>query len=473
MKKIFTLLVLLMTTLCVSAQQYYKGTFHSKVGDFNDYETTVAVTQGEGGKYTLVFESIIFGNDDFGKCTFAGLENYKWAGNGSFTFSNEGGNLGAATKSYFELSDALGKATIDDEKIYLTFRYFQVNTTKEYMNVVFEGTRTSSGGGSTGGDDKPTITATEQFTADVVSVFEGGQAGNVKYPNVVAKVCEWSDGAQSIEIEHIDTEKGAMSGVLLKGLEKKTVDGEVTYTGVVEPEITDLPNFYDTYVNLKAKVEARIDEGGDLYATIVFTDESEPSFKLTAWFNYVEPFVPADPFSVEGGLVGYTFNDGDQMNNKQTTLTFTETAKDVYTLSLTNVAIPNGVDLGTVSFEGVQRTGSDSEASFASKKGECKTTAAHPYYKELDYTDFEFIVGFDAEKKVTSCTGKFVVDNYDETVSYTFNFTPTETSVNTVVAADGTVKHIYTLTGAKVTSLQRGVNIVRTADGRTLKVLKK
>lgn len=473
MKKIFTLLVLLMTTICVSAQQYYKGTFHSKVGDFNDYETTVAVTQGEGGKYTLVFERVIFGNDDFGKCTFAGIENYKWAGGGSFTFSNEGGNLGAATKYYFELSDALGKSVIDDEKIYITFKYFQVNTTKEYRNVVFEGTRTSSGGGSTGGDDKPTITATEQFTADVVSVFEGGQAGNVKYPNVVAKVCEWSDGAQSIEIEHIDTEKGAMSGVLLKGLEKKTVDGEVTYTGVVEPEITDLPNFYDTYVNLKANVEARIDEGGDLYATIVFTDESEPSFKLTAWFNYVEPFVPADPFSVEGGLVGYTYNDGDQMNNKQTTLTFTETAKDVYTLSLTNVAIPNGVDLGTVSFEGVQRTGSDSEATFASKKGECKTTSAHPLYTAVDYTDFEFIVGFDAEKKVTSCTGKFVVDNYDEAVSYTFNFTPTETSVNTVVAADGTVKHIYTLTGAKVTSLQRGVNIVRTADGRTLKVLKK
>lgn len=473
MKKIFTLLVLLMTTLCVSAQQYYKGKFYSKLNEFSDCETTVAVTQGEGGKYTLVFESVIFGNDDFGKCTFAGIENYKWAGGGSFTFSNEGGNLGAATKYYFELSDYLGKSTIDDEKIYITFKYFQVNTTKEYRNVVFEGTRTSSGGGGTGGDDKPTITATEQFTADVVSVFEGGQAGNVKYPNVVAKVCEWSDGAQSIEIEHIDTEKGTMSGVLLKGLEKKTVDGEVTYTGVVEPEIKTLPNFYDTYVNLKAKVEARIDEGGDLYATIVFTDESEPSFKLTAWFNYQEPFVPADPFSVNGTLVGYTYNDGEQMNNKQTTVTFTETAKDVYTLSLTNVAIPNGVDLGTVSFEGVQRTGSDSEASFTSKKGKAKTTDAHPLYTELPYTDFEFVVGFDAEKKVTSCTGKFVVDNYDEAVSYTFSFTPTETSVNTVVAADGTVKHIYTLTGAKVTSLQRGVNIVRTADGRTLKVLKK
>lgn len=472
MKKIFTLLVLLMTTLCVSAQQYYKGKFHSKLNEFSDCETTVAVTQGEGGKYTLVFESVIFGNDDFGKCTFAGIENYKWAGGGSFTFSNEGGNLGAATKYYFELSDYLGKSTIDDEKIYITFKYFQVNTTKEYRNVVFEGTRTSSGGG-TGGDDKPTITATEQFTADVVSVFEGGQAGNVKYPNVVAKVCEWSDGAQSIEIEHIDTEKGAMSGVLLKGLEKKTVDGEVTYTGVVEPEIKTLPNFYDTYVNLKAKVEARIDEGGDLYATIVFTDESEPSFKLTAWFNYQEPFVPADPFSVNGALAGYTYNDGDQMNNNQTTVTFTETAKDVYTLSLTNVAIPKGVDLGTVSFEGVQRTGSDSEASFTSKKGKAKTTATHPLYTELPYTDFEFVVGFDAEKKVTSCTGKFVVDNWDEAVSYTFSFTPTETSVNTVVAADGTVKHIYTLTGAKVTSLQRGVNIVRTADGRTLKVLKK
>lgn len=474
MKKIFTLLVLLMTTLCVSAQQYYKGKFYSKLNEFSDCETTVAVTQGEGGKYTLVFESVIFGNDDFGKCTFAGIENYKWAGGGSFTFSNEGGNLGAATKYYFELSDYLGKSTIDDEKIYITFKYFQVNTTKEYRNVVFEGTRTSSGGGGTGGDDKPTITATEQFTADVVSVFEGGQAGNVKYPNVLAKVCEWSDGAQSIEIEHIDTEKGTMSGVLLKGLEKKTVDGEVTYTGVVEPEIKTLPNFYDTYVNLKAKVEARIDEGGDLYATIVFTDESEPSFKLTAWFNYQEPFVPADPFSVEGGLVGYTVtDDGDFTNNVVNTLTFTETAENVYTLSFSNVAIPNGIGLNTVSFEGVQRTGNDSEAKFASKKGVAKTTAAHPSYTEVDYTDLEFIVGFDADKKVTSCTGKFVIDNWGESVAYTFNYDPTATSVSTVVAADGTVKHIYTLTGAKVTSLQRGVNIVRTADGRTLKVLKK
>lgn len=474
MKKIFTLLVLLMTTLCVSAQQYYKGKFYSKLNEFSDCETTVAVTQGEGGKYTLVFESVIFGNDDFGKCTFAGIENYKWAGGGSFTFSNEGGNLGAATKYYFELSDYLGKSTIDDEKIYITFKYFQVNTTKEYRNVVFEGTRTSSGGGGTGGDDKPTITGTEQFTADVVSVFEGGQAGNVKYPNVVAKVCEWSDGAQSIEIEHIDTEKGTMSGVLLKGLEKKTVDGEVTYTGVVEPEIKTLPNFYDAYVNLKAKVEARIDEGGDLYATIVFTDESEPSFKLTAWFNYQEPFVPADPFSVEGGLVGYTVtDDGDFTNNVVNTLTFTETAENVYTLSFSNVAIPNGIGLNTVSFEGVQRTGNDSEAKFASKKGVAKTTAAYPSYTEVDYTDLEFIVGFDADKKVTSCTGKFVIDNWGESVAYTFNYDPTATSVNTVVAADGTVKHIYTLTGAKVTSLQCGVNIVRTADGRTLKVLKK
>lgn len=477
MKKIFTLLVLLMTTLCVSAQQYYKGTFHSKPSpsEFSDYETTVAVTQGEGGKYTLVFESIIFGNDDFGKCTFAGIENYKWAGGGSFTFSNEGGNLGATTKYYFELSDYGGKAVIDDEKIYITFKLFQVNTTKEYRNVVFEGTRTSSGGGGgTGGDDKPTITGTEQFTADVASEFQGGQSGVVKYPGVVAKVCEWSDKTHSIEIAHIDTEKGVMSDVLLKGLEKKTVDGEVTYTGVVEPEIKTLPNFYDTYVNLKAKVEARIDEGGDLYATIVFTDESEPSFKLTAWFNYQEPFVPADPFSVEGGLVGYTVtDDGDFTNNVVNTLTFTETAENVYTLSFSNVAIPNGIGLNTVSFEGVQRTGNDSEAKFASKKGVAKTTAAHPSYTEVDYTNLEFIVGFDADKKVTSCTGKFVIDNWGESVAYTFNYDPTATSVNTVVAADGTVKHIYTLTGAKVTSLQRGVNIVRTADGRTLKVLKK
>ena len=285
----------------------------------------------------------------------------------------------------------------------------------------------------------------------------------------------WGEGKKPIlpKFEDLYHKKGTVISAvdLLKGIGISA--------GMNTPEVEGATGYIDT--NFEGKANAAVEElkNGVDFAYIHFEapDEcghrGEPSFKLTAWFNYQEPFVPADPFSVNGTLVGYTYNDGDQMNNNQTTVTFTETAKDVYTLSFTNVAIPKGVDLGTVSFEGVQRTGSDSEASFTSKKGKAKTTAAHPLYTELPYTDFEFVVGFDAEKKVTSCTGKFVVDNYDEAVSYTFSFTPTETSVNTVVAADGTVKHIYTLTGAKVTSLQRGVNIVRTADGRTLKVLKK
>lgn len=119
MKKIFTLLVLLMTTLCVSAQQYYKGTFHSKLNDFKDYETTVAVTQGEGGKYTLVFESVIFGNDDFGKCTFAGIENYKWAGNGNFTFLTK-----AATSA--QLQNTISSC--------LTTLARQLSTTRRYIS---------------------------------------------------------------------------------------------------------------------------------------------------------------------------------------------------------------------------------------------------------------------------------------------------------------------------------------------------
>ena len=87
-------------------------------------------------------------------------------------------------------------------------------------------------------------------------------------------MCEWSDGVHSLEIEHIDTEKGSMSGVLFKGLEKKEVNGEVVYTGTVEPDITDLPDFYLGYTKLMANVEAKIDESGDLSATIVFTRTS-------------------------------------------------------------------------------------------------------------------------------------------------------------------------------------------------------
>lgn len=55
-------------------------------------------------------------------------------------------------------------------------------------------------------------------------------------------------------------------------------------------------------------------------------------------------------------------------------------------------------------------------------------------------------------------------------VTYKGTWADIENTVNT--ADNSTVTEIYTLGGARVNSLQKGINIVRLANGKTVKVIK-
>lgn len=69
---------------------------------------------------------------------------------------------------------------------------------------------------------------------------------------------------------------------------------------------------------------------------------------------------------------------------------------------------------------------------------------------------------------------KYLGANMDELIHVTFKGTAVETTgINTVNTADNsTVTEIYTLGGARVNSLQKGINIVRLANSKTVKVIK-
>lgn len=69
---------------------------------------------------------------------------------------------------------------------------------------------------------------------------------------------------------------------------------------------------------------------------------------------------------------------------------------------------------------------------------------------------------------------KYMGVNMTELQNVTFKGTAVETTgINTVNTADNsTIKEIYTLGGARVNSLQKGINIVRLANGKTVKVIK-
>jgi len=69
---------------------------------------------------------------------------------------------------------------------------------------------------------------------------------------------------------------------------------------------------------------------------------------------------------------------------------------------------------------------------------------------------------------------KYMGVNMTELQNVTFKGTAVETTgINTVNTADNnTITEIYTLGGARVNSLQKGINIVRLANGKTVKVIK-
>ena len=481
MKRIFTLLALVMVTVFAMADtRTYKGTWGSKPGDFADYEGSVVVSQDASGNYTLVFDRVVFGNDDLGRLTFAGLDNIEWAGNGGFSFSQEGGNL-VMSNTYFELGNYDGKSTVTDDEFHVTFRYFSYNGT-EYRNVYFDGKRTSSGGGTN--PDEPTISSTEQFIETVSSTLNESET-YVFTNDVTANLCEWTDGSFSIDLSSVSTEQGTLQGLTFKGL-TKTEDGDnVLYKGNVTPTIETLPAYYQSFQNLQAYVYAIVNEDGDLTASVSLTDANDPTFELLIRYG-VDADEPSEPVVVAGTLSGYTkTDDGEFTNSASSVLTLTEGEGNVCTATLTNVALPSAsISLGTVTIEGVavegQETANGASVTLTKQGGECTTTAEHPLYTTVDLTSFEANVVVedldnedDDDVVVKSCTAKLVLDNYGETITYTFAYDPTATTVRTIEAADGTVKRIYTLTGASVNAMQRGLNIVRTADGKTVKVLKK
>ena len=467
MKKIFTLLVLVMATVCAMAQTNYKGKFSISNGSFPDSDCNLTYTQADNGAITLVFDHVVFGDADFGKLTFSNIYD-EWTT--SAVVAQEGGNTTISANAYIQFYGI----NVDpaEKTIQIKWYHFEAGGT-DYRIVSYTGTETTGGGN----EDGPSVVSTESFNSNVTSRLNYETAERNNLDGVQALVQEWSDGSFSLQLSDVATDWGNFGKVTFKGLQKTEEGAQIKYTGTVVPSFESMPSFL-TQRDLSATVDAVIDEDGNLTAAIVLTDNN--GLTIYVDYNYVEPFTPRNPISASGTLAGYTNTaDGEFSNSAASTITFTETARDVYTVTLSGVALPSAsIDLGTVTLEGVDCKAGSGERSyvFTKKGGTAATTSEHPVYTEVDVTSFAANLqmlngGDDADDSVGSLSATLVIDNYDEAVTYTFSLAPV-TSVKNITLADGSVQHIYTISGAKVGTLQKGINILRTADGKTVKVLK-
>lgn len=475
MKKIFTLLAVIMTSLTAMAQITFYGTWKNNSNSFPSFDNYVEVTINDNGTSKIVLKDITFGNDILGTITLNNVtteqnENgYSFSMGSKTTFDITEGNMSGVTQGVFE-----GWGSIDGDNLQLTANYFDYGTTS-LRYVKFNGTKVQTK------PDGPTITDTETFSSDLFTSTAAGDTKTTK--NATAILSKYSDNTYSLTLKPVETADASYGAITFSGLGYEEEDGETYISGYVDATTEETSPLYGK--NIKGDLSAIIDVDGNLVVSVMLVDMDDEEFNVEMQFgSQEEEEEPFEPVSMAGTLSSFSrTDDGDVSDQKASLLTITDEGEGKCTLTMTEGTLPGTtLSLGTITIPSVAYEADKATATInlSSGKVEATTECAHPFYKTITVNSLSGSIAVkidensEDETMLANANITFTVDNNGtETVNYTFFTDGYVTGVDTVKKADGTVQHIYTISGIATTQMQRGINIVRHADGTVTKVVKR
>lgn len=474
MKKIFTLLAVVMASLTAMAQTTFYGTWKNNSNSFPSFENYVEVTVNDNGTSTIVLKDIVFGNDVLGTITLNNVSTeqngtgYSFSMGSQTTFDITDGNMSGVTKGAFE-----GWGTMDGDNLQLTANYFDYGTTS-LRYVKFNGTKVQTK------PDGPTIVETETFSSDLLTSTAAGDTKTTKNANAI--LSKYSDNTYSLTLKPVETADASYGAITFSGLGYEEEDGETYISGYVDATTEETSPLYGK--NIKGDLSAVINVDGNLMVYAMLVDTDDENFNVEMQFGKEEEEEPIEPVSMAGTLSSFSrTDDGDVADQKPSVLTITDEGEGKCTLTMTDGTLPGTtLSLGTITIPSVAYEANEATATMtlSSGKVEATTECAHPYYQTITVNSLSGSITVNVDENSeddndqVSANITFTVDNNGtETVDYTFTTNGYVTGVDTVKKADGTVQHIYTISGIATTQMQRGVNIVRHADGTVTKVVKR
>lgn len=473
MKKIFTLLAVIMTSLTAMAQITFYGTWKNNSNSFPSFDNYVEVTINDNGTSKIVLKDITFGNDVLGTITLNNVyteqneTGYSFSMGSKTTFDITEGNMSGVTQGTFE-----GWGSIDGDNLQLTANYFDYGSTS-LRYVKFNGTKVQTK------PDGPTITDTETFSSDLLTTTAAGDTKTTK--NATAILSKYSDNTYSLTLKPVETADASYGAITFSGLGYEEEDGETYISGYVDATTEETSPLYGK--NIKGDLSAIIDVDGNLVVFAMLVDMDDEEFNVEMQFGKQEE-EPFEPVSMAGTLSSFSrTDDGDVADQKASLLTITDEGEGKCTLTMTEGTLPGTtLSLGTITIPSVAYEADKATATInlSSGKVEATTECAHPFYKTITVNSLSGSIAVkmdensENETMLANANITFTVDNNGtETVDYTFTTDGYVTGVDTVKKADGTVQHVYTISGIATTQMQRGINIVRHADGTVTKVVKR
>ncbi len=186
-----------------------------------------------------------------------------------------------------------------------------------------------------------------------------------------------------------------------------------------------------------------------------------------------EPFDPVVTTYENKAFYQFSLEDYAPLNFEEGTTSFsiaTTATEGVYNVTITNLIDGEGDSAGNITFEATGVT-ADGVTTYTAEQ---QTV----YFENSDagWTGYPAgILGFDAKEENGVLTATVMIDyagSYYTTLQ--FGEDPT-TGISSASAEKINLEgaEFFTVNGAKVNGLQKGINIVRTADGKTFKVVKK
>lgn len=192
----------------------------------------------------------------------------------------------------------------------------------------------------------------------------------------------------------------------------------------------------------------------------------ENSYAMMTYFRS-EPEEEGHDTIFFDGQMAYTFDmygDKTYASDRNAVVGFTRDDSGIITMTIKNMLDADGEVMGDFSFKVLAAQQDDITHVEATD-----VTAPLPG-------------AWSAYNGTVTMSGDFALDvvatadfdiNYGGFYTATLKFGPdAATAINNIINTDSTVTDIYTIGGAKIQSLQKGVNIVRKADGKTVKMIK-
>lgn len=475
MKKILSLLSFLMLAVVAMAADLttgvtFKGTWADVSNDYAPVEGTMTVTKVDNGlkfevkgilfnsfsipDYTIVFPC---GLAEDG--TITGTKSDDYAEGEAKGNAPEGG-MPFITVYWEGLSGSVTSEAIDIKIVNLG------SITGELNGVTFKG-KVEAINPEPDPDPNPGETGekTKEYTDNFVWTYlANGELVKSAPEECKAKFTEKDDHTFKFEIE--------AQGMTIDGIHEKydPTTGDTHYEGTyfIDDKNNNIQYNFTVLINTYTKEEkeciymiAKSDNANEL--TYIFgTDpnaapepdpepDPEPTYK-----SYVEP-----------AMYSYGWDDEEDPPYKKFVeaqeIQLTDNGDGTYTVVIMKTVDADGDPTGDLKFNAKATTNNDQSVTLTADEKEVPFGGYYSWHKGQ--------VKFDGTLKDEKLEAKFFIEfpAYPANVEFGKNVTNAIKNVN----ADNTaVESIYTVGGARVNSLQKGINIVRLANGKTIKVIK-